>query len=208
MWIFGGEDAKGPVATVQRGSFGKPAAEGLPKNPDEGKVFAWATNDAANLPGPRTDAAAWTVNGALYVAGGSDGSSARTEVYWALPTNDGNIPEWKHLDVSDLPKALTGGAPVVSGPNAIVVAGSTPAGVATSSYRANIAPQAPFFRLGLVGATVPGLTVGGEIGQQLGYLNAANAGVLDFVILIFLGWAFAHKEQSRALVARVLRRRR
>ncbi len=207
VWLFGGRDANGPVATVQRGDFGQPAAEGLPENPDEGKVVGWATNATANLPGPRADAAAWAVNGALYVAGGTDGSAAHAEVYWALPSNDGNIAEWKHLEVSDLPTPLTGGAPVVSGPNAIIVGGTTSEGVVATSYRANIAPQPPFFRLGLVGATVPGLTIGGEIGQQLGYLNAANAGALNFVILIFIGWAFAHKAQARALFARVLRRR-
>ena len=75
-----------------------------------------------------------------------------------------------------------------------------------TSVRANIAPQAPFFRLGLVGATVPGLTIQGEIGQQLGYLNAAGAGTLDFIILILIGWAFAHKARSRELIAKVLRR--
>ena len=97
---------------------------------------------------------------------------------------------------------------MISGPNAIVVGGTTGTGVVGTSYRANIAPQAPFFRLGLVGATVPGLTISGEIGQQLGYLNAAGAGTLDFVILIFIGWAYAHKEQARSLFGRVLRRRR
>jgi Kelch motif len=208
VWIFGGEDANGPVATVQRGSFGQAAIEGLPDNPKEGQVIAWATNATANLPGARDDAAAWAVNGALYVVGGTDGTNAHTELYWALPSNDGDITEWKHLDVSDLPTAVTGGAPVISGPNAIIVGGTTDAGVVGTSYRGNIAPQAPFFRLGLVGATVPGLTISGEIGQQLGYLNAANAGVVDFVILIIVGWAFAHKEQARGLVARVLRRRR
>ena len=55
---------------------------------------------------------------------------------------------------------------------------------------------------------MPGLTIGGEIGQQLGYLNAAGVGTLNFVILIFVGWAYAHKEQARALFARVLRRGR
>ena len=38
--------------------------------------------------------------------------------------------------------------------------------------RANLAPQEPFFQLGLVGATVPALKIDGEIGQQLGYLAA------------------------------------
>ncbi len=207
-WLFGGRDANGPVATVQRGEFGQAAIEGLPENPEEGKVVAWAINPAANLPAPRADAAAWAVNGALYVAGGSDATGPRKELYWALPSSEGDIAEWKHLEVSDLPEPLTGGAPVVSGPNAIIVGGTTPDGVTGTSLRANIAPQAPFFRLGLVGATVPGLTIGGEIGQQLGYLNAAGVGTLNFVILIFVGWAYAHKAQTRALFARILRRER
>ena len=208
VWIFGGRDANGPVATVQRGSFGVAAEEGLPENPDEGKVIAWATNPSANLPGPRADPAAWAVNGALYVAGGVDSTGLHKEVYWAVPTTLGDITEWKHLDVSDLPTPMAGGAPVISGPNAIIVGGTTADGVVGSSIRANIAPQPPFFRLGLVGMTVPGLTVGGEIGQQLGYLNAAGAGTLNFVILIFIGWAYAHKGQARALFARVFRRGR
>jgi hypothetical protein len=65
----------------------------------------------------------------------------------------------------------------------------------------------PFFQLGLVGATVPGLKIDGEIGQQLGYLNAAGAGTVNFVILLLIGWAFAHKEQARGIATRVLRRR-
>jgi len=79
--------------------------------------------------------------------------------------------------------------------------------VLQTSLRANNAPQAPFFRLGLFGATVPGLKIDGELGQQLGYLNAAGAGTLDFVILLIIGWAFAHKQQARAMVSRVVRRR-
>jgi hypothetical protein len=61
--------------------------------------------------------------------------------------------------------------------------------------------------VGLVGATVPGLKIDGEIGQQLGYLNAAGAGTVNFVILLLIGWAFAHKERTRAILARVFRRR-
>jgi hypothetical protein len=66
----------------------------------------------------------------------------------------------------------------------------------------------PFFQLGLVGATVPGLKIEGDIGQQLGYLNAAMVGTIDFVLLILIGVAFAHKEQTRALFARIVRRGR
>lgn len=98
------------------------------------------------------------------------------------------------------------GSALVTGPNAIVVGGTTDAGPTDSSARANIAPTSPFFQLGLFGVTVPGLAIQGEIGQQLGYLNAAGAGTLNFVILLIIGWGFAHKEQSRALIKRVLRR--
>ena len=44
---------------------------------------------------------------------------------------------------------------------------------------------------------MPGLKIDGEIGQQLGYLNAAGAGTVNFVVLLLIGWAFAHKEQTR-----------
>ena len=87
--------------------------------------------------------------------------------------------------------------------------GSTaPNTVLTSSLRANTAPLSPFFQLGLVGATVPGMKIEGEIGQQLGYLNAAGVGTVDFIILILIGWAFAHKAQARAMIGRVLHRGR
>ena len=53
---------------------------------------------------------------------------------------------------------------------------------------------------------MPGLTIQGEIGQQLGYLNAAGVGTVNFIILLLIGWAYAHKAQARAIIARVLRR--
>ncbi|MGH2476964.1 MAG: Kelch repeat-containing protein, partial [Candidatus Limnocylindrales bacterium] len=206
VWLYGGHDANGPVGAVQRGNISVEAAAGFPENPDTGKVVRWDVNDAANLPGARDDAAGWSANGALYLVGGADGAGQRTELYWAEPTNGGDIPEWKHLPVSDLPAGLTGGSAFVTGPNAVIVGGDSGGSALTSSVRANTAPQSPFFQVGLVGATVPGLKIDGEIGQQLGYLNAAGAGTLNFVILLLIGWAFAHKEQARAMVARVLRR--
>jgi N-acetylneuraminic acid mutarotase len=206
LWIYGGSDANGPVAKVQRGTFGKPAAEGLPANPDVGKLIRWDVNDAANLPAPRANGSGWGANGAIYMAGGNDGSGPKTETYWAVPTTQGDIPEWKHLSVSDLPEPREGAPAVVSGPDAILVGGTTPAGVVGSSVRANTAPQSPFFQLGLVGATVPGLKIEGEIGQQLGYLNAAGVGTVNFIILLLIGWAFAHKAQARAIIGRVIGR--
>ena len=209
VWLYGGSDANGPVGAVQRGAFGLAAAAGLPANPNAGKVIEWDVNNGANLPVARTNASGWGSNGAIYLAGGDDGKGPKSEVYWAIPTATGNLTEWKHLAVSDLPaQGLEGAAAVVTGPNTVLVGGATVGGVLTSSARANGAPQTPFFQLGLFGATVPGLKIDGEVGQQLGYLNAAGVGTVDFVVLLLIGWAFAHKEQARAMAGRVMRRRR
>ena len=59
--------------------------------------------------------------------------------------------------------------------------------------RASLAPEEPFFRLGIAGVTVPALKIGGEIGQQLGYLAAAGVGTGNFVILVIVGWAFNNR---------------
>jgi hypothetical protein len=209
VWLFGGHDANGAVGAVQRGDLGLEAAAGFDPNPDEGKVVQWGVNNAANLPTARDDAAGWSANGALYLVGGADaeGTPAR-ETYWTTPTATGDIPEWKRLEVNDLPQGLVGGSPVVTGPNVVIIGGATADGPVTGSVRANAAPTSPFFQLGLVGATVPGLTIGGEIGQQLGYLNAAGAGTVNFIILLLIGWAFAHKERTREILGGVVRRRR
>jgi N-acetylneuraminic acid mutarotase len=209
VWLYGGSDANGPVGAVQRAEFGRPAIEGLPDNPDEGKVIRWAVNNDANLPEPRTEASGWTANGAIYLVGGADKSGPKNQLYWAIPTSDGNIPEWFHLDVSDLPAGgLAGGAPVILGPDAILVGGTTDTGVLTSSVRANTAPQSPFFSLGILGAVIPGLKLDGEIGQQLGYLAAAGVGTANFILLIFIGYLFAHKAQTAELLHRLRSRRR
>ena len=206
VWLWGGHDASGPVGGVQRGTIGLKAAAGLPADPDEGKVTQWAISDSANLPEARDNAAAWAASGALYLVGGADANGPRGELYWAIPTADGELSGWKHLPVSDLPFGLVGASPVVSGPNAILVGGETTDGPTSSSARANVAPTSPFFQLGLVGATIPGLKIEGEIGQQLGYLNAAGAGTVNFIILLLIGWGFAHKERARGIARRVLRR--
>jgi hypothetical protein len=207
LWLYGGSDANGPVAKVQRGAFGLEAAEGLPENPDTGKLIRWDVNDQANLPAPRTNASGWGANGAIYLVGGDDGSGPKTELYWAVPTTAGDLPEWKHLPASDLPEPREGAPVVISGPDAILIGGTGADGnPVASSLRANTAPQSPYFQLGLVGATVPGLKIEGEIGQQLGYLNAAGVGTVNFIILLLIGWAYAHKAQTRAIIARIFHR--
>ena len=106
---------------------------------------------------------------------------------------------------------LEGAPAVVSGPDAILVGGDDRRrrrSLATS-VRANTAPlPARSSSSAWSARPCPGLKIEGEIGQQLGYLNAAGVGTVDFILLILIGWAFAHKAQTRAIVARVVRRGR
>jgi hypothetical protein len=208
IWVYGGRNASGPTATVQRGTVSTTAGDTL------GDVTGFATNPQANLPEPRTNASGWAANGAIYIVGGTDTAGPRRELYWATPqagagTQGDSVPEWRHLSESDLPDpGREGGSSVLLGPNAIIVGGISRGTVQASALRTNLAPQEPFFQLGLVGATVPALKIEGEIGQQLGYLSAAGAGTVNFIILIVIGWAFAHRERTRELVERFRSRRR
>ena len=193
LWVYGGTGSDGKaVATVQRGEFGTGA--------DTTNVMRFGVKGGGtDLPGPLTNMAGFAANGALYAIGGSDGTNPQGKLYWAIPNNSGDITEWKHLDVSDLPSTgLAGAAPIILGPNAILVGGTTTGGVIAASNRANLAPEAPFFQVGLVGATVPALKIDGEIGQQLGYLNANTVGIADFTIFIVIGYIFAHRQQLKA----------
>jgi len=223
VWLMGGSNADGPVKTVQRGQIGaaaaagagasaspSPSASAAPGQPtaDAAQVTQWAVSEQSNLPEPRANPAGFTANGTLYVIGGSDGGAPRAELYWAIPDAAGNLGGWRHLAQSDLEIATSGAAGIGSGAQAFVFGGTTTDGVTAKVQRANLAPQTPFFQLGLVGATVPALKIDGEIGQQLGYLNAAGAGTVNFIILLLIGWAFAHKERTRQIFANLRNRRR
>lgn len=205
IFIYGGSDAKGPTAEVLRGDVSAPTTTAA------SQVTRWgvATNPGANLPAPRTEAAGFTANGALYVVGGTDGSTARSEVWWTTPDATGAIPGWHHLDQSDLPAGgLVGGSAVASGSFVYVIGGASSQQLTNATARADLAPKPPFFQVGgPFGLTVPALKIDGEIGQQIGYLSAAGVGTVDFVLLILIGWAMAHKAQTRAFVDRIRRRR-
>jgi Kelch motif len=205
VWIYGGRDAKGPVASVQRGTLATSGDQ-------QGQLVQWGTNNGQNLPGPRTNAVGFVSNGTIYLVGGNDGSGSRGEVYWTVPSagaNGDQLSEWKHLAVDDLPApGVEGGSATISGPTVFITGGKRGGDVVRDSVRADLAPQEPFFQAGLVGATVPALKIDGELGQQLGYLNAAGAGTATFVLLLLIGWAYAHKEQTRAMFDRIRGRRR
>jgi len=225
VWIYGGSDANGPTAVVQSGHFGAagaaPAASGAPAGsgaapeasavapgasaaPQPLGVQQWAAGAALKLPAPRTGAAGFTAYGAIYLAGGSDAGGPKSELFWAIPDSNGGLSDgWHHLSNDDLPASgLTGSSPVVSGSTAMLIGGSTQGGLLTSTTQASLAPQVPFFQLGLFGIVIPALQIPGEIGQQLGYLSAAGAGTVNFVLLILLGYVFNHKAQVSAWIDR------
>jgi N-acetylneuraminic acid mutarotase len=193
LWVYGGTTADGKAtATVQRSEFGTTTA-------DATKIVRFGVKGGGtDLPAARTNMSGFTANGALYAIGGSDGTTPQGTLYWAIPTATGDLTEWKHLDVSDLPASgNAGGAPMILGPDVIIVGGTTADGPIAASVRANLAPEAPFFQVGLVGATVPALKIDGEIGQQLGYLNANTIGIVNFALFVVIGWAFAHRDQLK-----------
>ena len=220
LWLLGGANASGPVRTVQIGVIGSggvegeaspsPSASAAPGGAtvDTQAISIWRASEQTNLPEARTDLAGFALNNALYVMGGTDGSGPKDDLWWATPDATGAVPGWKHLDQSDLEHAVSGGSAFASGSDALLFGGQDANGLSTGVQRANMAPQEPFFQLGILGATVPALKIDGEIGQQLGYLNAAGVGTVNFVILLLIGWAYAHKEQTRALLGRFRRRRR
>jgi hypothetical protein len=119
----------------------------------------------------------------------------------------GDIPEWKRLEQTELREPRADPATSVVGSFVFLIGGENDSGPVDTSLRANLAPVAPFFRLGLFGATVPALSIKGEIGQQLGYINAFGLGMTNFTILVLLAFAFSHPRQSRRFLERVTRGR-
>lgn len=204
IFVVGGRNETGnAVATVQQGFVGGPNAT----VEDPNIVSAWRYSAETNLPGPRTNMSGFTANGGIYVQGGSDGVGPRTETLWATPDADGVIPGWTHLAPTDLGAGVAGSAAMVAGSHAFIVGGTTASGPTAGLARTNLAPQEPFFQLGILGATIPALKLDGEIGQQIGYLNAATVGAINFILLIAVGWAFNHKEKVRAFVESRRRRK-
>ncbi len=203
--LMGGENAQGTVvATVQKGAPGGSQATADDPN---AIIDPWAVSSQTNLPGPRTNLSAFSANGSIYAQGGSDGSGPKTETWWGEPDASGAVIEWHHLAAIDLGTGLDGAAPVVSGSDAFLIGGTTASGPTNDIARANLAPEPPFFQVGILGATIPALKLSGEIGQQIGYLNAAGVGTVNFVLLLLVGWGFAHKERVREIVAARRRRR-
>lgn len=207
VYVFAGEGLAGPTSTVYRLT----TEEGAPATSDEGVLMGWATAPTSQqLPAPRTQAATFTANGAVYVIGGTDaGGTAVDSFLWAVPdATTGDLPAWHQLDQTQLPEARTDAGVAAIGTHAYLVAGQGADGATLDSVaRANMSPQPPFFQLGILGATIPALSIKGEVGQQLGYLNAMGVGMTNFVILVLIGYAMSHRQGTLRLLEKLSRGR-
>ena len=189
LYVVGGETTLGPTGDVLRielDSAGQPARTGTTA---DSPVVPWAVSlGSGSLPAARVDAAGFTNGGAIYVVGGHDGAgSAVATTYWAVPNaTTGDISEWTTLSQDDLPGARVAAAAAAVGSFVYVVGGTDNAGPLIDTLRADLAPEPPFFQLGLFGATVPGLAIPGAIGIQLAEINASTVATINFVILFTL----------------------
>ena len=204
MYVFGGTGLAGPTTTIYRLNV----VNGMPATTEEGKTIGWASAPTSQqLPSPRSGAVSFNANGSIYVIGGVDASgTVQTSTLWTVPdTATGDLPAWHQLDQTNLPEGRTAAGIAAIGSFAYVIAGQGPTGPLDTIARANISPLPPYFQLGILGATIPGLSIKGEIGQQLGYINAMTVGMINFVLLILLGYALSHRDASMRLMEKLSR---
>ena len=224
IYVWGGGDASGPAAAALRGDIAVAPAVGEAHsapvvNPDAeaqgdaeiGTIFRWEEGALeSNLPTPRDGAAMWSANGTLYVAGGTIDGAATTSVLWAAPAAATGITTWTSVELSNLPAdgARVGASGVVIGAHVLLLGGADASGAyGAGALSAGTSPKAPVFRVGLFGLTVPGLALQGEVGQQIGFLSAAGAWTLNFVIMLGAAVAYGQRERFRAWVGAKLGRK-
>src|SRR4051812_11042254 len=210
LYVVGGEGPNGTTDQVYRLTLSNGVPATLPS--DANTLQGWAmpvAGGSGNLPEPRLHAASFINNGSVYVIGGSDANGAPTNTnYWTVPNaTSGDITSWTRTDSTDLLTPRTGAGVAAIGSTAFLLGGNDANGPTTSEERAGLSPKPPFFRLGLFGATIPALSIKGEIGQQLGYINAMTVGMVNFVILVSIGIMYSHRRQTMVLVSRLSRGR-
>ena len=225
IWVWGGRDESGPTGVALRGDIAVPKSIAgghsvATPSPEQiaqgdaavGTIYRWrATEGDANLPSPRSEAALWSANGILYVAGGNTADGTQlTSMLWAAPSAAGGISSWANVPQSDLPtdEWRAGAHGTVIGANALLIGGLSASSTSEpATLVAGTSPKAPVFRLGILGATIPGLAISGEVGQQLGYLSAAGAWTLNFVLLLAAAVVYAQRERAAAWLRRKLGRK-
>ncbi|CAN5589074.1 hypothetical protein BH23CHL8_BH23CHL8_11480 [soil metagenome] len=207
LYVVGGLGPEGATDSV----FRLQLAGREPATDETGQLRGWAVApEASRLPEPRSHAVSYTSSGAVYVLGGLDAEGAPQEsALWAVPDAiAGDFTDgWQRLDQTDLPAAVAR-APVAAVASTVFIFGGVTAdGLADASMRAGLAPRAPYFQLGIAGATIPALSIKGQVGQQLGHLNAMGVGTLNFVVLILIALAFSHQDATRRIISRLSRGR-
>ena len=220
IYVWGGDNASGAAAEALRGDIAvAPTVGGHSApvvNPDQGDaeigtIYRWDGGpQEGNLPTPRDGAALWSANGTLYVAGGTIDGTATTSVLWAAPVAATGVTKWTAVELSNLPAdgARVGASGIVIGGHVLLLGGADAAGShSAGALSAKTSPKAPVFRVGLFGLTVPGLALQGEVGQQIGFLSAAGAWTLNFVIMLGAAVAYGQRERFRAWVGAKLGRR-
>jgi hypothetical protein len=203
IYVVGGEGPEGATSSVYRLQL----HDQEPGTDEFGKTLGWATAPPEQmLPEARALAVGFESNGSVYVIGGIDEAGDPTDTtLWAVSDQvTGGFDEgWQDFGVSDL-KQPVADAPIAGvGATAFIFGGITDEGTSDGTMRAGLSPRAPFFQLGIAGATLPALSIKGEVGQQLGYLNAMGVGMANFVILILIGVAFSHQAASRRVISRL-----
>lgn len=207
VYVAGGDGPDGVTQSIFRLELddGEPLLDEA-----TGRPFGWAlAPEGQQLPEPRARASTFTANGAMYILGGvgADGQPQASS-FWAVPDPaSGNLPGWQRLPSSDLPAGRADAAASNVGSFTFLLGGEGTDGALVDTLRANVSPAQPFFRLGLFGATVPALSIQGEIGQQLGYINAFGVGMTNFVLLILIGLAYSHRQTTMRVVERISRGR-
>jgi hypothetical protein len=202
LYVVGGEGPDGATDSI----FRLEIAGGEPALDETGQPLGWAVAQEQLLPEARADAMGLVANGAIYVIGGVDtGGQPQESVYWVVPdTATGDLPSgWQRLSQTDLAQPLAAASLAGVGSTAFLVSGAGADGISDSLQRAGLSPEAPFYQLGLFGATLPALSIKGEVGQQLGYINAMTVGLINFAVLVLIGLAFSHQATTKRIISRL-----
>jgi N-acetylneuraminic acid mutarotase len=205
LYLFGGTGSTGATSSVYRLFI----VQGIPHpNEASGQPEGWIeATGGQRIPAPRARASFFNASGTMYLVGGVDETGApQFSTLWAIADTSANL-SWHFLDQSNLTESRASASAALVGATAFIIGGEGPEGAVADAFRGDISPRPPFFRLGLFGATLPALSIKGEIGQQLGYINAMTVGMINFGLLVAIGVAFSHKRQTLKLFEKVSRGR-